>query len=195
VPVFVDHAERRARIVAAAVEVLGQLGITRFTLREVGKRLGGSVTLVTHYYPSREELLDALLERTLSEARAMQEELTAIPDPQERLRATIEYFMPLDAEMMLVERARVALASHRNVEPAIAQHMDQIDPGMRELLRIALEDFIHPQRLGATIDLIRVWTAGVVLTAVERPETWTPERQRLALGQLLQLIDLPGVRS
>ncbi|MFC9490171.1 TetR/AcrR family transcriptional regulator [Streptomyces hydrogenans] len=190
-PIFVDHDERREQIVTAATQVLGELGFAKFTLRAVGKRLGGSVTLVTHYYPSRDALLDALLERTLSEARSKQDELMAISDPHERLRSTIEYFLPLDEETTLIERARVALASHREVEPSVADHMEQIDPGMRQLVRVALADFIPADRLEKTVDLIRLWTAGVVLTAIEHPKDWTRERQLGALEEFMKLMDLP----
>jgi AcrR family transcriptional regulator len=191
VPIFVDHEERREQIVTAATQVLGELGFAKFTLRAVGKRLGGSVTLVTHYFASRDALLDALLERTLSDARTQQDELMAISDPHERLRATIEYFLPLDAEGMLIERARVALASQREVEPSVAAHTEQIDPGMRALVRVALADFISADRLEETVDLIRLWTAGVVLTAIEHPDVWTRERQLAALEQFTKLMDLP----
>ncbi|MEU2232215.1 TetR/AcrR family transcriptional regulator [Streptomyces vietnamensis] len=190
-PIFVDHDQRREQIVTAATRVLGELGFAKFTLRAVGKRLGGSVTLVTHYFPSRDALLDALLERTLSEARSKQDELMRIADPHERLRATIEYFLPLDEETMLIERARVALASHRDVEPAVAEHMEQIDPGMRALVRVAIAEFIPSDQLESTVDLIRLWTAGVVLTFIEHPETWTPERQLVALENFMKLMDLP----
>lgn len=175
----------------AAAQVLGESGFAKFSLRAVGQRLGGSVTLVTHYFPSRESLLDSLLERTLADARSKQQELAAIADPHDRLEAVIQYFLPVDEESTTLERARVAMASQRNVEPIVARNLDLIDPGMRELIRTAISDFIPADRVDATVDLIRLWTAGVVLTAIEHPETWTARRQTEALGQFLKLIDLP----
>ncbi|NYV72775.1 TetR/AcrR family transcriptional regulator [Streptomyces sp. UH6] len=194
-PIFVDHEERREQIVTAATQVLGELGFAKFTLRAVGKRMGGSVTLVTHYFSNRDALLDALLERTLSDARNQQDELMSITDPHERLRATIEYFLPLNEENMRIERARVALASQRGVEPSVAEHMDQIDPGMRALVRVALAEFIPADQLEETVDLIRLWTAGVVLSAIEHPETWTQERQLVALEQFMRRMNLPTLTA
>jgi hypothetical protein len=43
----------------------------------------------------------------------------------------------------------------------------------------------------ATVDLIRLWTSGVVLSAIEHPELWTPERQTEALQHFMNLIELP----
>lgn len=36
-----------------------------------------------------------------------------------------------------------------------------------------------------------VVAAGVVLSAIEHPEMWTPERQTAALHHFMNLIDLP----
>ena len=35
-------------------------GLRAVTIREVARQLGGSVTLVTHYYPTRSAILDDL---------------------------------------------------------------------------------------------------------------------------------------
>jgi AcrR family transcriptional regulator len=191
VPIYVDHDERREKIVNAAVRVLGDAGFANFTLRAVSDRLGGSVTMVTHYFPSRDALLTRMLEQTLEDARTVQEELIAIEDPHDRLEAVIRYFLPLDEEGMAIERARVALVSHRNVEPAIQQHLALVEPGMRNLIRTAIRDFISPYKMEATVDMIRLWTSGVVLSAIEHPELWTPERQTEALQHFMNLIELP----
>ncbi|MEV5827972.1 TetR/AcrR family transcriptional regulator [Spirillospora sp. NPDC052242] len=190
-PIYVDHDERREKIVDAAVRVLGDGGFANFSLRAVSDRLGGSVTMVTHYFSSREALLTKMLEQTLEDARAAQEELAAIEDPHDRLEAVVRYFLPIDEEAMAIERARVALVSHRNVEPAIQQHLTLVEPGMRNLIRTAIQDFISPYQMEATIDLIRLWTSGVVLSAIEHPEMWTPERQTEALQHFMNLIELP----
>jgi AcrR family transcriptional regulator len=191
VPIFVNHDERREEIITAAIEVLGTQGFAKFTLRAVGQHMGGSVTLVTHYFPNRDSLLNALLETILSEARATQDELAAIADPHERLESVVRYFLPMTEETMLIERARVACASHRNVDPLIAEHMELIDPVMRDVIRQAVADFVEPKQLDATVDLIRLWTAGVVLTCIEHPETWDAERQTGALHHFMELIDIP----
>lgn len=190
-PIYVDHDERRAQIVDAAIRVLGDRGFANFSLRAVSERLGGSVTLVTHYFPNREALLAKMLEQTLEDARTKQEELAAIEDPHDRLEAAVRYFLPIDDDALAVERARVALASHREVEPSVAAYLDLIDPVMRELVRTGIQDFIGRHRLDATVDLIRLWTSGAVLSTIEHPDLWTTERQLDALRHFMNLIDLP----
>lgn len=190
-PIHVDHDERREKIVNAAIRVLGDVGFANFTLRAVSDRLGGSVTMVTHYFPSREALLTKMLDQTLDDAHATQKELAAIEDPHDRLEAVVRYFLPIDDEALAIERARVALVSHRNVEPAIQEYLARIEPGMRDVIKTAIRDFITPYQMEATVDLIRLWTSGVVLSTIEHPELWTPERQTEALHHFMNLINLP----
>ena len=190
-PIYVDHDERRDQIMDAAIAILGEGGFKQLTLRAVGNRLGGSVTLVTHYFPTREELLHAMLERTLEDARSMQDQLVAIEDPHERLRAVIRYFLPLDDSELAIETARVALASAHQSEPAIQAHYAAIEPVMRELVRRSITDLLPQDRIEPVIDLIRVWTGGMVLSVIEHPEMWPPERQIEALQDFLEVTDLP----
>ncbi|MEU7004171.1 hypothetical protein [Nonomuraea sp. NPDC046570] len=111
-----------------------------------------------------------MLEQTLEEARSTQAELAAIEDPHARLEAVLRYFLPLDEDGLAIEKARVALVSHRGVEPAIELHLSLIGPGMRDLVRTAIRDFTGTYQLDATVDLIRLWTSGVVLSTIEHPE-------------------------
>ncbi|MEW2571839.1 TetR/AcrR family transcriptional regulator [Streptomyces sp. NPDC047070] len=193
-PIQVDHEARREKIVATAIRVLGEGGFANFSLRAVSDRLGGSVTLITHYFPSREALLQKMLQQALDDARATQEELAAIEDPQDRLETVLRFFLPLDDDAMATERARVALASHRNNDPAIPRDLDLIDALMRDLVRTALQDFIGRHRLDITVDLVRLWTSGVVLSTIEHPDLWTPARQIEALHHFMNLVDLPAIR-
>jgi AcrR family transcriptional regulator len=58
------QAERRelarSRILAAAIELVGERGLDRFTMREVSARAGSSANLAAHYFPSKAVLLDAV---------------------------------------------------------------------------------------------------------------------------------------
>ncbi|MEU6459764.1 TetR/AcrR family transcriptional regulator [Streptomyces sp. NPDC047065] len=194
-PIRVDHDARREQIVNAAIRVLGDGGFANFSLRAVSDRLGGSVTLVTHYFPSREALLQKLLQQTVDDARPAQEELAAIKDPHDRLEAVVRFFLPLDDDAVAVERARVAMAGHRNNDPTIPRDLDLIDTSMRELIKTSLQDVIDRDRITVTLDLIRLWSSGVVLSAIEHPDVWTPARQIEALHHFMNLVDLPATRA
>lgn len=190
-PRYVDPVQRRAEIISAVIRALGEEGFSGFTIRSLAKRMGGSSTLVTHYFPTRESLLDALLSQTLEDAEKERETLLGIDDPRERLHAVLAFFLPDSEEALLLERVRVAMVPHMRIEPTVRDFFQRLEPGMRGLMRAALEEFVAPEQLDGMVDMLRVWTSGLALSAVEHPEIWTPERQRATLEQFLDSLALP----
>ena len=62
---------------------------------------------------------------------------------------------------------------------------------MRGMTRQARAEFVDPADLEGMVDLLRAWTSGVVLSAEEHPEIWTPERQLQALDRFVSSLSLP----
>jgi len=195
VPRFVDPEQRKNAIIDAASRALAEEGYARFTLRSLARRMGGSSTLVTHYFPTKDEVVSALVDRALAEAEVKSGELAGIEDPHQRLHAVIEYFLPLDDDALTQERVRVALASHRGSEPALDDFFARMEPGMRDLFRLGLRGLVKPKDVEGLVDVIRAWTNGVVLSVVEHPEIWTPERQLAALELFMNMLPIPSLRS
>jgi len=190
-PRFVDHEQRKADIVAAVVEAIAEGGFKSFTLRSLAQRMGGSSTLITHYFPNREALLQALLDSAMSEATEQAETLQRIGDPHERLHAVLEWFLPNTPESLQLERVRIVLVGHIESEPMVAGFFKQLEEGMRGLMRKSLQEFVDPKALEDMVDLLRAWTSGVALSAVEHPEIWSPQRQMAALDRFLSSLSLP----
>lgn len=190
-PRFVDHEQRKAEIVAAVVEAIAEGGFKSFTLRSLAQRMGGSSTLITHYFPNREALLQALLDSAMSEATEQAETLQRIADPHERLHAVLEWFLPNTPESLQLERVRIVLVGHIESEPMVAGFFKQLEEGMRGLMRKSLQEFVDPKALEDMVDLLRAWTSGVALSAVEHPEIWSPQRQLAALDRFLSSLSLP----
>lgn len=61
--------QRRAQIMDAAVEVFGRVGYRRGSLKDVASDVGLTIQGLLHYFPTKEELLMAVLEHR-NEARA-----------------------------------------------------------------------------------------------------------------------------
>jgi len=195
VPCYVDPVQRKNAILDAASDALGEEGYARFTLRSLARRMGGSSTLVTHYFPTKDELISALVDRVLEEAEVKRDEIKAIADPHDRLHAVIEYFLPLDEEALTQERVRVALASHKGSEPAVEEFFARMEPGMRDLFRVGLTGFVKPKEVEGLVDVVRAWTSGVVLSTVEHPEIWTRKRQLAALERFIGMLPIPDLAS
>ena len=60
-------ADMRARIVATALELIKSDGLDAFSTRKLAARLGLKAMSLYHYYPSREALLDAAVDRMIAE--------------------------------------------------------------------------------------------------------------------------------
>ncbi len=136
-----------------------------------------------------------MTDRVLSDAESKSAELLEIADPHDRLHAVLEWFLPNTPESLMVERVRVVLVAHIATEPVVADMSARMEPGMRGLMRQALAEFVDPAELEGMVDLLRAWTSGVVLSAVEHPDLWTPERQAAALDRFLSSFELPLSRS
>lgn len=194
-PRNVDPEQRRRAIVDAVVETLGEGGFGRFSLSSVARRMGGSVSLITHYFPNREALMKGLLDQVLEDRREIFDELATIDDPPRRLQRALRYFLPLDPPSLALERARVALSAHIHADPAVAEFFRELEPAMREVLRIGLTDFVEEYELESLVDVMRAWTSGVAISAVEHPEIWTPERQLRALDIFMSSFSMRFLRN
>ncbi|MFJ3772402.1 TetR/AcrR family transcriptional regulator [Streptomyces sp. NPDC090075] len=179
----------------ASLEALSEGGLPELTLRKIAQRMGGSSTLITHYFANREALLDAVLEFVLADADAVLGELEKIADPRERMRFALTWFLPDTEDALRQERARVALLTHQGAEPVIRRHLQRMEPAMRAVLVRAVEELVPADELEGTVDMVRVWVSGIALSVVEHPEIWTPERQLAALERFLKVlsfVELPA---
>ncbi|MEU6103324.1 TetR/AcrR family transcriptional regulator [Streptomyces flaveolus] len=175
-------------IVVASLQALSEGGLAELTLRKIAQRMGGSITLITHYFANREALLTAVLEHVLADADVALAELSEIEDPWARLRAALEWFLPDDEDSRVQERARIALLTHQGAEPLIGEHLQRMEPAMRAVLVKGLEDVIPAAELDGTVNMVRVWVSGMALSVVEHPEIWTAELQLATLGRFIDLL-------
>jgi hypothetical protein len=125
--------------------------------------------------------MKGLLDQVLEDRREIFDELAAITEPARRLHIALRYFLPLDPPSLALERARVALSAHIHADPAVAEFFRELEPAMRDVLRIGLTGFVEEYELESLVDVMRAWTTGVAISAVEHPELWTPDRQLRAL--------------
>lgn len=188
-PRIVDTEARREQIVDAAAKLLSEGGFPNLTLSKLAKELGGSMRLVTHYFRDRHDLITALLENGLREIDEVLAELAAIDDERQRIRYVLDWFLPAEPADLRLERVRVALVPHKDVEPVIADFFTGVDAAMRKVISAALPAGMVGSRHDLMVDILRAWTSGMALAAVEHPETWTVERQREVTTDFLQRFD------
>lgn len=186
-PRVVDTEARRREILEAALAILAESGLQALSFRAVAQRLGGSSTLVTHYYRSRRDMLVDLTSYSLEKGRT---ELSSIEqdldDPVDRLRSLLLWLIPDSPQSLWEERARLNLMAARDSEPDITHFFEEWEREVRGLLRSHLEPLVPPSEIDGTADFLRTVTNGLCLGAVEHPDKWSPERQEAVIVRAIQ---------
>ncbi|WP_129841230.1 TetR/AcrR family transcriptional regulator [Streptomyces sp. RFCAC02] len=133
-PRYVDHEERRGRLVDAVWTLAVRGGLEEVTLRRVAAEAGVSMGQVQHYYPSMQSLIGDALDRAVLAVnadieRAVREAGDAGPEAVLRacLRALVS---PSDGTLRLL-RFSLAAAGRAVSDPATCQ---VLAPGGDELL-------------------------------------------------------------
>lgn len=178
-PRSIDHEARRKEIISATKDLIVEKGIGGLSFREIGRRLGGSSTKVTHYYPTQAELMNDLAARILDE---WSEETKAIEDQHPtqigRLNAFLfEWALPITERGLMEERLRINLLSARNLGAETSFLINGAENRIRELFTRYLRGLVPPEDLESTVDLLRAAINGIALSAVEHSDHWTPDRQ------------------
>jgi AcrR family transcriptional regulator len=82
-------ASTRGKLIAAAIDCLARLGFTDATTAVIAQAAGTSRGAMLHHFPSKDELLIAVVEHVLDASLSdYSSQLSAISDPRERLLAT-----------------------------------------------------------------------------------------------------------
>lgn len=178
-PRHIDREQRRRDILQATREVLAQEGLRAVSFRAVAQHLGGSTTLVTHYFNSQTDLLDAL---AFSLMDTWDAELGALESqaqgPVERLRLLLHWLVPQNNTAIQEERARILLLSERLLGDETQAVFSAWDARMMLLIRNHLAPLVPHSLLEVRADVLRSVTNGLTLSILENPHTW--DQQRIA---------------
>jgi AcrR family transcriptional regulator len=191
-PKFVDHDIRKRDIVRATLEVLAESGTAGLSFRAVAERLGGSTTLVTHYFPNQDALLTEVASYTLV---LWGEEMDALDrqgkTPTERLHNLLVWLLPVTPDGLVQERARINLVSSEILGEGHRTALDEWDVRIRSVLRSHLDELVPHDQVDRSAELLRVTVSGVVLAVVEHPDLWPAERQLAIMEHLMHLLAIP----
>jgi AcrR family transcriptional regulator len=129
--------ETRARIVAAAAELLSAMPYEPFSLASVATKAGVTRLTVYNQFGGRRALLEGVFDQTASEAGLDRlGEALATPDPREALAAVVERFCDFWAERrQLLLRLQAARAVDLDLDEALHERNER----RRRLLRVILD--------------------------------------------------------
>jgi AcrR family transcriptional regulator len=189
-PRHVDHDDRRRDIIEATLEVLAEGGPAALSFRNVAGRMGGSSTLVTHYFHTRQELVDALVESIAEWPEEVAELEAGASDPRDRLRVFLQWLLPCDERGIKEETARINLLGERDTRLRTDHVFSAWDENIRALLTRHVQELVEDSRVPAIVDVLRCTTNGITLSVVEHPDQWPPERQFAVVDDVLASLGL-----
>lgn len=185
-PAVVDHEARRAQVASAALAVLAESGFNEVTIRRVAAELGASTSVVTHYFSGRDELLAVATDSFLDLCRLEVDELID-DDPAASLRRVVEWTVhDTDPAARRVWLSVVLGAAQEAVVRAALDTFLEWYDGVIERLVAAADAGGTGRRSPARVaDQITIIVNGLVVSGLESPDRWTPDRQRQVLEDLL----------
>jgi len=87
---FVEAA-RRAQIIDCAIDTIAEVGFAKASVDQIARRVGVSKGVITYHFPSKEEIVDAVIEKVVGAGRThMEPRIMAETSAAGRLRAYIE---------------------------------------------------------------------------------------------------------
>lgn len=193
-PRQVDHVRRRREIVEATLTVLSEAGTRGLSFRAVASKMGGSTTLVTHYFPTQRELLGEVATHVLADWDEDIRQLDAKEQtPAVRLQALLRWLVPITDQGLRDERNRIHLLAGQLLGAEYRAIFQAFEAKIRELIRTHVNGLVPPEDVERTVEVLRVTTNGVVLSVVEHPDEWPAERQIAILDWLTASLGIAPV--
>lgn len=103
------RADAERRLIDAAAELIGEVGLSRLTLAGVGERAGYSRGLASHYFGSKGALLQRLVEVVAREFREALGAASTSDSPLDELRGLVRTFIGMVADLPPLHRAFLVL--------------------------------------------------------------------------------------
>jgi AcrR family transcriptional regulator len=182
VPRHVDESARIAEIVHTVLRIAARSGLQAVTFRSVAAALGSSTTVITHFLPDRE----AMLQRAFDELRDGFRNAVAVaqlePAGRPRLRALLGAAMALDGDASYWAAYGQYMTHGERAEWAQAGRDDQ--GWFAEQLRQELAPHSLRVPLQLAVDLCMVTADGITVGVLVDASAWPRERQLATLDAL-----------
>jgi len=190
-PAKVDAEERRRRLVLAAAELIADEGINALTNGKIAKRLSGSTTMVTHYFPSKRELVLDTYQTMASRSRARLEQ--AMRETDDPLAACLRALLPLDDPTKLEWKVWLAYQGMSVGDPELTRIWASRAASAVDRITRLVEADVAAGRMSPSIDpdtegdRLFALIQGMSFQSIVDPNRWSP-------GYLRQIVDLELLR-
>ncbi|WP_157251565.1 TetR/AcrR family transcriptional regulator [Nonomuraea typhae] len=183
-PKVVDHDARREELIAATWRTIRRLGLAGTTTREIAKEAGYAHGLLAYYFPDKDAILDAALERAYQAAREQLGARLAGRSGRDAVREVLLAALPIGEAsvetQVLVMSWGTMVTSEAQRARRYASHREWRDT-VRVLVRIAaaVGEMTAEQDPGEIADALVALVDGLTLHGVMNPAEY-PERRLVA---------------
>ena len=149
------------QVIEATLRVIEVGGVKEVTVRKVAEELGRSTTVITHYFPTREDLLDAALKQSFAQSKG--QAMISIRDSQDGLWAFLNWSVNAEHRRVWLQLVAAYLAG---LDPHVSKQIDEFidwwDDQLLQLLKGRVASGRNTQEL---CDIIGVVVEGILLSS------------------------------
>lgn len=149
----VRRTEAEGRLIAAAAEMVGEIGPAKVTLANVGERAGYSRGLATHHFGSKGALMQRLVTAVTHQFREAMFDRGDAADPVAELRTFIGIYFDVVTDLQPINRARLVLWADAvaNPDDDLRTRMVNADREFREAIEKRLPDTVDRHGLATVV--------------------------------------------
>jgi AcrR family transcriptional regulator len=189
VPAIVDHAERRRHICDITAQIISRSGVEGVTIRSVAQKANWSTTRISHYFKTKQELLQQTFREFALRSLAQGEQAF---ESSASLQAAFEIFLPLDDERRLSWQVWLAFWGTAASDGTLLREQVLRGRQMRALIERLLIAKLGARRRGLDWDFasehLLTVIVGIATQGVFDPARWTPRKQRRHLASELSAL-------
>lgn len=193
-PIAIDREQRSADVARVAAQLIAQGGLEAVTFRNLAAALGCSTTAISHYFPTRNDVLVATYIHIADRAQARRAQLQS--GGRHGIAELLQQILPIAEEQSDDWRVWLCFWTSALFDPALAQ----IQQVRNEVTRSEIEQLLGtsgwtPAAARDLSQLMMTTLYGIAIQAIFDPARWPPAQQRKALQKVLAMARIPGARS
>lgn len=175
--------ERRALLLAAALEVFTAAGYHSASMDEIADRAGVSKPVLYQHFPSKLDLYLAVLDTHIdSLVFEIQKSIQSTPDNAKRVRQTVmTYFRFIESEG---EAFRLLFESDMSIEPQVRQRLDRMTYDCAAAVSAVIS-----MDTGMAREAAMLLAVGMIGTAQVTARHWLERDSKLTQQQAVELVE------
>jgi AcrR family transcriptional regulator len=176
--------DRRQELILAAFHIIAEKGFEGLRVRNVAAQVGINGATLHHYFPTKEDLIQAVVEYTITRLRSLMESLALAGSPAEKIHTHLTrlYQLMREEPSIFVVLIEISMrAQHQSMMKFIIQQHAVWQGLLAGILREGIEEQIWPS------DLDPEAVAATIITLMEGASLWAvtyPQHGEQVLTQL-----------